>query len=341
MQEPKARIGVVGGSGFIGNSLARYFSQDFDIEILDVKPPTSSLNRSVSFRYCDVRSYENLRNALSDVDLVFHTAIVQIPQINEDKRLAYEVNILGTQNVCEAVRSLPEAKGMILAGSWHAMGERELSGTVDEEFGFRPDKVEDRARLYSLSKMAQEAITRFYDEMSEKFYGIIRTGTVLGEGMPEKTAANIFIERGINGKTLTPYRHSMHRPMLYVDVGDVCTAYASLSRKILKSETGKSGGSRSHIVNIYYPSPVSVLELAEMVRDSVASCTGGKVNPRIEIIDQDLPVLFSREDKSRMRVDVSRAKKLLGITSLLSPEESIERIVRSRLGKGPNRSTSE
>lgn len=70
---------------------------------------------------------------------------------------------------------------------------------IDEEFGFRPDQVETRARLYALSKMAQEAIVRLYDEMSEKIYGVIGMATVLGERMPEKTAANIFISQGIKG----------------------------------------------------------------------------------------------------------------------------------------------
>ena len=75
--------------------------------------------------------------------------------------------------------------GIILASTWHIMGEREFDGIINEEIGFRPDKVEDRARLYVLSKIAQEVITRFYDEMSDKVFGIIRMGTVLGEKMPE------------------------------------------------------------------------------------------------------------------------------------------------------------
>jgi len=50
-----------------------------------------------------------------------------------------------------------------------------------------------------LAKIAQESIVRFYDEMSEKVFGIVRMGTVLGEGMPEKTAANIFITNGLRG----------------------------------------------------------------------------------------------------------------------------------------------
>ena len=100
-----------------------------------------------------------------------------------------------------------------MSGSWHTMGERKLRGIVDEEFGFRPDKVEDRARLYALSKIGQETIVRFYDEMSAKTYSIIRMGTVLGADMPKKTAANIFIENGLVGKPLTPYRHSLYRPV--------------------------------------------------------------------------------------------------------------------------------
>jgi len=71
--------------------------------------------------------------------LVIHTAIEQIPSINENKFLGYEVNVIGTQNICRAVEENPNAKGMILTGSWHTVGERELKGIIDEEFGFGPE----------------------------------------------------------------------------------------------------------------------------------------------------------------------------------------------------------
>lgn len=329
----KYRIGIVGGSGFVGGSLAKHFSRNFKAKVLDVKPPSYKLESNVSYEYCDIRSYENVRSALSGVDFVIHTAIIQIPQINEKKKLAYEVNVMGTQNVCKAVSQLPNIKGMILAGSWHTIGERELTGVINEEFGFRPDKVENRARLYALSKMAQEAVVRFYDEMSEKSYGVIRMGTVLGEAMPEKTAANIFIKRGLKGKSLTPYKHSMYRPMLYVDVDDVCKAYETYVKKILNNETEKTSNSLDHIVNIYYPEPVTILELAETVRDLIIKHTDERVNPNIEIVDKGLPSVFSKEDESRIKVDISKVKKLLGISSFLSPKGSIEKIVRNRLKK--------
>ena len=67
-----------------------------------------------------------------------------------------------------------------------------------------------------------------------KKYIIIRSGTVLGEDMPEATAANIFINNAIKGNPITPYQHSMYRPMLYIDIEDLCKAYEKITPKNLK-----------------------------------------------------------------------------------------------------------
>lgn len=269
-----------------------------------------------------------------DVDFVVHTAIIQIPLINEQKRLAYEVNVVGTHNVCKAVEALPTIQGMILASSWHTVGERELTGMIDEAFGFRPDKVEDRARLYALSKITQEAIVRFHDEMSEKIYGIIRMGTVLGDRMPPLTAANIFIENGLKNEPLTPYKHTMHRPMLYVDVRDICRAYESFINRSLSGEIPRTGNSLSHIVNVYYPQPVTIIELAKLVSNTISEVTGGQTKPPIEIVDKGLPLLFSENDKNMIKADVTKVHELLGIDHLLSPKDSIESIVKMRATRG-------
>jgi len=82
---------------------------------------------------------------LREVDAVIHAAILQITLIDEQKKLGYELNLLGTHNVCKIVNETPSLKGIILTDMWHVFGERMLKGTIDEEFGFRPDKVVDRA----------------------------------------------------------------------------------------------------------------------------------------------------------------------------------------------------
>ena len=326
----KYRIGIVGGGGFIGFSLANHFSSKFNVKIVDIKKP-GNLPANAKFLQCDIRKYGEVERSLKDVDLVIHTAIIQIPLINENKRLAYEVNLLGTTNICKAVEHCPRIKGMILSGTWHTIGERELAGVIDEEFGFRPDKVENRARLYALSKMAQEAIVRFHSEMSDKIYGVIRMGTVLGEGMPKKTAANLFIGKGLRGEPITPFKNSMYRPMLYVDINDICKAYEKFAKKILDGKLEKTANSLSHIVNVYYTTPITILELAQIVRDTVTKLTNGKIRPSIKIVDNGLPMLFQEEDKYRLKIDLTKAKQLLDLERLDSPADSIQRIVRSEL----------
>jgi nucleoside-diphosphate-sugar epimerase len=326
------KIAITGGSGYIGSSLAEHLSSSFQLKVLDVKEPLiKSVRSKVDYAFCDVRDYEQVKEGLRDVDLVIHTAIVQIPLINEQKKLGYEVNILGTQNVCRTIDENPRIKGMMLASSWHTIGESGLEGVIDEEFGFRPDKVEERARLYALSKIAQESIVRFYDEMSEKVFGIIRMGTVLGDRMPEKTAANIFIERALRGETVTPYRHSMYRPMLYVDIEDVCLAYEKFAIKILNGEVEKGGNSLLHIVNVYYPNPITIIELAQLVQKIVMKLTNNATKPRIEIVDTGQKPIFREEDKNRIKVNIKKAIEFLGLSRLKSPEESIEKIVRKRI----------
>jgi len=324
------KIAIVGGSGFIGSALAQYLMPHYDVVIVDVRSPPVSL-KNVEFRMADVRNRDEVSKALHDVDLVVHTAIVQIPTINEQKKLGLEVNFLGTYNVSRAVDENPNIKGMILAGSWHLMGEAGLRGVVNEEISYRPDKVESRARLYVFSKIIQETIVRYHDEMSDKVYGVIRLGTVIGRGMSEKTAVKIFIKQALAGKPLTPYKHSMYRPMLFVDIDDVCKAFKSYIDKILNDEVKKVGSSLDRIVNIFYPEPITIIELAEIIRDVVIKVTQGRIIPKIEVIDTGEKPLFTENDKNMIKVDITKLKTLLGIEHLKHPKETIYELVNSEI----------
>jgi nucleoside-diphosphate-sugar epimerase len=326
-------IGITGGAGYIGSSIAAELSQSFNIKLLDLKNPQKEMPKNVSFKQCDVREYQEVKKAVKDIDILIHSAIIQIPTINEKRELAYEVNFTGTQNICRAVVENPKTKGLILSGSWHTIGEKGLRGTINEEFGFRPDKVEERARLYALSKMAQEATVRFFDEMTPKVFGIIRMGTVLGDGMPEKTAANIFIENGLKGRPLTPFKQSMYRPMLYVDIKDISKAYQIFATKILKDQISKNGNSMNDIFNVYYPEAITIIELAEMTKEAIQEQTNNKIQPTIDVVDNNQPVAFDKKDKELIQVDTSKAEVFFGGMKLKSPKESIKEIVKIRASR--------
>lgn len=326
------KIVVFGGSGYVGGEVSRFLKGDFSVTVADVKPLTQS--KGLSFVHCDVRDLLQVRAALDGASAALYFSIIQIPQINTERRLGYEVNVLGLQNVCEATLLSPTMKGMILAGTWHVFGERGLSGTIDESFGSRPDKVEERARLYALSKVVQEELVRFYDEMatgSGKVFGVIRMGTVLGVGMPEATAANLFIKKGLMGEPLTPYRHSMHRPMLYVDIRDICKGFEGYVRKIVGGEAAAAEGSLGHIVNLFWPEPITILDLANLVRDEIKEQSGGRVEPHVRVEDKGLPDLFTKKDKTMFTVDGAKAASFLGMKNMTSPKESLKSLVMQYL----------
>lgn len=321
------RIAVVGGSGYIGSTIASRLTNVFEVKVVDKAPLPKSLEGAVTYQQCDITKYAEVQKALCDVELVIHTAIIQIPLIDENRRLGYAVNFLGTQNVCRCVDESSSIKGLLLSGTWHVFGEQGLSGNIDESYGFRPDKVEGRARLYAMSKIAQEVVVRFYDEMSEKIFGVVRMGTVLGEGMPEKTAANIFISNGLKGKPLTPFKNSMYRPMLYVDVNDICACFLVYSKKILAGEVAKNGSSLDHVVNFYWPEPINILEVAEIIGKTIAKLTEGRVNPKIEVVDNGKPALFEADSKMKIKASIDKAHQLLGMEKLTDPQKSFERLV--------------
>ena len=309
----------------MGSSVARYLSSRFNVTILDPRPPQDFSGR---YEVCDLRDERSLSKLLRGFDLVVNTAIVQIPEINDKKRMGYEVNVLGTQNLCEAVRSVDSIKGLLQASSWHVFGERGLEGTLSEEFGYHPDRIEERARLYALCKIAQETIVRIVSETCDKSFGIIRLGTVLGETMPRLTAANIFIEKALKGEPMTPFKHTQYRPMLYVDIQDVCKAFEIFATLILD---GKRDYSAAKILNLVYSTPFTILEIAKIIKTTVIKLTHQKKKPSIKIIDNGQRALYSPNAKALFRVNNSEARRFLGIEKLVDPRRSIERITRARI----------
>ena len=306
------RVVVFGGSGYVGNSIAELLSKNFDVLVADVKPPR--FGEKIGFTPCDVRDLNQVKAASTKAVATLYFAVVQIPAINSEQRLAYQVNVLGLQNACEASLESPSVRGLIQAGTWHVFGEQGLNGVIDESFGFRPDNVEERARVYSLSKIAQESITRLYDNMAAplgKTFCVVRMGTVIGEDLSPITAAGIFIKNGLNGGPLTPYSHSMYRPMLFVDIIDAFKAYASLVEAICAADD-QSRSRIPHIVNVAWPEPITVLDLAEMVSDAISQETNGKLVPRIEVKQTGVQPLFAPEDKEKFRMDASKVLSLRG-----------------------------
>lgn len=320
------------GCGFVGSSLARYLNKKYNVVTFDVVPQPETLNaHNIRHVICDIRDKTELSQKLGNPKIIIHTAIIQIPRITEEKQLGYDVNVLGTQHICEIVSNNPAIKGLILCDSWHVFGEQELNGIITEDFGYRPDKIEDRARLYAISKIMQECIIRFFDEKTpNKIFGAIRLGTVLGEGMPKATAANLFIEKAVKGEEITPFKHVMYRPMFYVSISDVCKSFESYINLIFSNKKNNDN-SLNHIINLAYEKPITILDLATYVKDAVHTFSDGKISSSINIIDKGIESVYDETSTTNLKIDNTKLHNFLQINSLSNPKNIISELVRKKL----------
>lgn len=326
----KPVVAIIGGSGFLGTQLTKHLLPRFKVRVIDTRAPPRNQNPNVETRICDILKLSDLESALEGVDFVIHSAIIQIPQINLDKRNGYEVNVLGTQNTCEIVHRSKTVRGMVLAGTWHIFGEGQFYGTARKNYNFEPEPTEERSRLYALCKIAQETILRIYDEISNKIFGVIRMGTILGEGMPRTTAANIFITNALEGKPLTPFVES--RSVLYVSLHDICLAYESYIEKSLSGKI-KKNTEHSPVIDFFFPEPVSMIDLAAMVRDLVVE-HGKSKPPEITVMNAPTSGPLATGKPSNPTLTVTESMSFLNLPNLTNPREALAEIMKEKVRKG-------
>ncbi len=163
--EDYSRILVTGGAGFIGSHLVeRLMKEGYEVVVLDNFSSGNIENirqhmKSETFFLVkgDIRSSNDVKEALKNVDAVFHlAAIVSVPLSVENPLLVNDVNVKGTLNVLEA-SSKTEAKRFICASSCAVYGEVNRL-PIDERC------LTDPLSPYAVSKLAAECYCKIYNQ---------------------------------------------------------------------------------------------------------------------------------------------------------------------------------
>ncbi len=95
----------------------------------------------------DVRNSKDVMMACEGVDVVYHLAAI-ISIVPGHKKLIYDVNVGGVENVLKAVKET-HVRRLIYTSSVHAFSEPKIGSTVNEEVPFDPSKT---AGVYGKSK---------------------------------------------------------------------------------------------------------------------------------------------------------------------------------------------
>jgi len=188
---------VTGSQGFIARRLLSRFLLNYIP--LDIQPE----HHQNSSRYIQ----HDIRKPLpeiSEVENIVHlAAIAGFKACDENRSLAWQVNVEGTRNICEFARRMDVEK-LIFASTCGCYRNK---------------------KYYAVTKLEGEKIVSEYSEKYGFDASILRFANIYGLGFPYKktvTALHKFLLQALMNQPITVYGGNQKRDFIYID--DVCRA---------------------------------------------------------------------------------------------------------------------
>ena len=294
---------ITGGAGFIGSHIAEFFSDYYEVTVID-DLTTGSVNNldSLPLKFIKGTIQDNslLKKEFKDASCVVHqAAFVSVPDSIRDPRKNHEINITGTLNVLCAARDAGVEK--VLFASSAAIYGNSL------ELPKREDMIPEPVSPYAASKMAGEYYCRVFTEQ----YGLktlcLRYFNVYGPRQnPSSDYAAViplFITRMLSHKPLVIYGDGT-QTRDFIFVRDVVSGIeAGLNNNV------------SGAFNIATETRTSINDLVELLRD---------------VLDVDPSISYAPPrpgDVHDSFADISLARHALGFQPRYSMREGLKETI--------------
>lgn len=241
------RILITGHTGFKGSWMCKaLINAGADVTGYALKAPTKpslfdmlELTSKMNSVEGDIRDLAHLLNVFEKVkpEIVIHMAAQPIVRDSyKNPVYTYETNVMGTVNVCEAVRLTPSVRSFVNVTTDKVYLNKEW------QWGYRENEELNGFDPYSNSKSCSELVTSSYknsfftDEYYQKNYGLdapavstCRAGNVIGGGdfandriIPDciraVSAENEIVVR--NPYSTRPYQHVLEPVMVYLMIAE-------------------------------------------------------------------------------------------------------------------------
>jgi nucleoside-diphosphate-sugar epimerase len=313
-------VAVTGAAGYIGSRLLGGLQRehpDWELTAID-NFYLGEVRRvgDVPIEHVDVRTRDRLEDALDGVDVVFHLAAISgVDDCAAHADLAYEVNVLGTNNVAWCCRKTGTA--MAFPFSMAVLGD-------PESFPITVDMPREPLNWYGRTKVLGERAIETMAEgafpahlfMISNLYGAHQVGD---RTVSKGTVINFFVDRVLAGEPLTVYEPGT-QARNFVHVKDVARAFVrSAGRLAERHERGETGVERYELASEEDP---GVMRVAETVARLAHEERG--LDPEIELVENPRAGETLVE---AFEVETSRIRTDLG----WEPRESIETTVRELL----------
>jgi dTDP-glucose 4,6-dehydratase len=299
---------VTGGAGFLGSHLVeKLLGHGWDVVCLDSlltgaedNLAEAKKNDRFTFRNFDVTEHIDVDG---DVDWVLHFASPASPRDYFEHPIhTMKVGAIGTMNALGLAKA--KGAGMYLASTSEAYGDP-LVHPQPETYWGNVNPIGPRG-VYDEAKRFAEAMTMAYYRTHEVPVKIIRIFNTYGPRMRRQDGRAVpnFIDQALQGKPITVYGDGKQtRSLCYVD--DLIEGiYLNLTK-------GEPPGP----VNIGNPHEVTILQLAEAIRDLAGSGS--------EIIYEPRPV----DDPEVRNPDITKAREMFGWEPKVSLEDGLSRTI--------------
>lgn len=295
---------ITGGAGFIGSHLAELLLKKGEKVLVWDDLSTGSRgnlnacvgNPNFEYRFSDFTADPSFARELEACDVVFHlAAAVGVQLIVNDPVRTIVTNIHGSDLVLKHAARM--GKPVLLTSTSEVYGKSDqVPFSEENDVVYGPTS---RSRWsYAVSKAVDEFLLLAYHQ-SHGLPGVVvrlfntvgpRQVPFYGMVLPQ------FINQALNGGPITVYGDGNQR-RCFVHVMDVAPALAALIH---------CPEAKGQVVNIGSAEEISILQLAEKVRELV--------NPEIKIvfIPYDRAYKPGFEDMQRRVPDVSKANRLIG-----------------------------
>jgi dTDP-glucose 4,6-dehydratase len=329
---------LTGGAGFIGHHVLYYFlkNTNYNIVCLDRLDFSGDLNRiqeilsgvetetkkRVRVVHHDLKSEFNdyVREKIGDINIILHLAASS----HVTRSIKYPVefigdNVMGTTNLLEYARKLPNLERMIYFST------DEVFGPAVDDTPFSEWDRFNACNPYSASKAAAEDICVAYENTYKLPIYITHTMNVYGERQSPEKYIPMITQKIYNGEKVKIHYDSktgIIGSRCYLHALDVADALSFiLNLKDIPQPKGRAG--KCHKFNISSNDELNNLQVAQIVAKAMNKELKYELNdPNIDRPGHDFRYLISGE-----------YLQSLGWTKKVTADIGIARVVKYTIGK--------
>jgi GDP-4-dehydro-6-deoxy-D-mannose reductase len=293
----RPKVLITGINGFVGSHLADLLvSEGYPVSGIalthDLKH-LSQVEQKVTIAYGDIRNRKDVENILARFEpgCIYHLAgSAFVPDAEADPRLVYEVNVLGTLNILEAVRSSHPGSKILTVGSGEVYGHvPEAALPVNEEYPLKPTSP------YGVTKACADLLAYQYAGSYQLDVVRVRPFNHIGPRQSEQFVCSNFakqiveIEKGLREPTLNVGNLEVRRD--FTDVRDVVRAYRTVLEGARAGEVYNVGSGRAW-------------RIGDMLKTLIAESTVKEIKlqqQEVRIRPNDIPMMLC--DASKLKRD--------------------------------------